>query len=173
MRLLKYIRYFVYIAYNWKFRIAKHMIRQEIRGEKKYGLNSTGADELTGIKKKGIDISHTTIYMHASYDLMETLFNHIQNKQLRHFTDIGCGKGRAMAVAAHYNFKMLTGIDISEDFLQDARRNLEHIRSSFPSLIYELIAGNALDFEIPADTDCIFLFNPFDETVMREVIKHI
>ncbi len=173
MRALKYIRYFLYLAYNWNFRIAKHMIKQEIRGEKKYGLDTTGADELASVKKRGIDISHATIYMPASYDLMEELFNKLKGKRLQHFTDIGCGKGRAMGVAAHYNFTSVTGIDFSDELYNNAKQNMESIQARFPLLTCELVKGDALYYTIPADTDCIFLFNPFDETIMRGVIKNI
>ena len=71
MNLLPYIKYFSYIAFNWNIKIAVHILRQEIRGEKKYGIHSTGADELKKLEKKGIDISHATIYMPVSYELLK------------------------------------------------------------------------------------------------------
>ncbi len=170
---LKYIRYFIYLAFNWNLRIAFHIISQEIKGEKKYRINSTGADELKALQKAGTDTSHATLYMPASYDLLEKLFSWLQPFKLEHFTDIGCGKGRVMCVAALYHFKKVSGIDFSKDLLTVAAKNLEETKKIHPSFNYQLIHGDAAFFEIPADTDCIFFFNPFDEVILKEVVKHI
>ena len=89
------------------------MIRHEIKGEKKYGINTTGADELKKLKKKGIDVSHATMYMPVSYQLLEETLLQIPGDNKKHFFDIGCGKGRAMCVAAHYGFAKISGIDFS------------------------------------------------------------
>jgi hypothetical protein len=78
MALFTYIRYFFYLAYNWNLRIAIHIIQKEIKGENKYGIRTTGADELHGLEKKGIDISHATIYMPASYDMLEDIFTEVK-----------------------------------------------------------------------------------------------
>ena len=61
MKLFSYIKYFFYLAFNWYFKIAWYIIKQEIKGEKKYGITTTGADELKSLEKKGIDIEHATI----------------------------------------------------------------------------------------------------------------
>ncbi len=173
MRFLKYTRYFFYLAYNWNMRIARHIIKHDIKGEKKYGIDTTGTDELTSLEKKGIDTSHATIYMPASYDLMEEIFSKLQPEPLNHFLDIGCGKGRAMVVAAHYNFKKISGIDFSKDLCLAAKENMEKIKDKFPFLVYQVINNDAFYYEIPKDVDCILLFNPFDETIMSGVLKNI
>ena len=173
MKSFHYIRYYFYLAYNWNMRIARHIIKHDITGEKKYGINTTGADELSSLEKKGIDISHATIYMPASYDLMEEIFNWLSDKNLTHFLDIGCGKGRAMAVAAGYHFTKVTGIDFSKDLCLAAKENLRKVKLKSPSLEFEVINNDAFYYEIPATVDCIFLFNPFDEVIMSAVVQNI
>jgi SAM-dependent methyltransferase len=173
MQSLKYIRYFLYLAYNWNMRIARHIIKHEINGEQKYGIDTTGADELHSLEKKGIDISHATIYMPASYDVLEAVLSRLENEQLNHFIDIGCGKGRAMAVAAHHGFKKVSGIDFSKELCILAKENMEKIKSALPDLQYNIINNDAFYYDIPADADCIFLFNPFDEIIMSAVLKNI
>lgn len=173
MQLFKLIKYFSYLAFNWNLPIAIHIIRNEIIGEKKYGLNTTGADELRSLQKKGIDITHATIYMPAGYDMLEAVFEEISKFDLKHIVDIGCGKGRAICVAASYNFTKLTGIDFSKELCLACEENLKNIAPNFPALNYKVINNDAFYFEIPADADCIFLFNPFDETIMSGVIQNI
>ena len=173
MRFFTYIKYFFYLASNWNLRIAWHILDKEIKGEKKYGIQTTGADELKKLEAKGIDISHATIYMPASYDLLETVFTELKQKELVHFLDIGCGKGRAMCVAAHFGFKKLTGIDFSRELCDHAKINLEETKKQIPDLSYKIINNDAFYYDIPDDADCIFFFNPFDEFIMQEVIEHI
>ena len=173
MQTLQYINYFFYLASNWNLRIAWHIVGKEIKGEKKYSIQTTGADELQKLEAKGIDISHATIYMPASYDLLEATFAEIKQYNLSNFLDIGCGKGRAMCVAAHHGFKQVTGIDFSKELCSNAKENLEITKKNFPSLSYKVINNDAFYYEIPADVDCIFLFNPFDEIIMHGVIENI
>ena len=112
LNVMKFFTYFLYIASNWNIRIAWHILLQEIKGEKKYRINTTGKDTLESLEEKGIDIDHATIYMPVSYDLLETIFNQLPKKRNTHFLDIGCGKGRALCVAAYHGFNKVTGIDL-------------------------------------------------------------
>lgn len=149
------------------------MIRQEIKDEKKYGIRTTGADELIHLEKLGIDISHATLYMPVSYSLLEEIFEQLPPLPRTHFVDIGCGKGRALCVAAYHGFKKVTGIDFSKKLCEDATSNLALTHIKIPSLQYKVINNDAFYFDIPDDADCIFLFNPFDEIIMSAVVKNI
>ncbi len=173
MKFIIYLRYFFYLAFNWHVKIAWYIIRQEITGEKKYGINTTGADELQSLEKKGIDTAHATIYMPVNYGLLEEIFEQLNIASFHHFLDIGCGKGRAMCVAATKGFTKVTGIDFSKEFCDAAKQNLQHTKQKFPLLSYSVINNDAFYFAIPDDVDCIFLFNPFDEVIMSGVIENI
>lgn len=170
---MAYIRYFFYIAFNWNMRIALYILRQEIKGEHKYGIQTTGADELKKMEAKGIDISHATIYMPVSYDILEELFGQVDLSSVKHFIDIGCGKGRALCVAAQLGCRKVTGIDFSRELCDEARHNLSSVQQRSPGLQYEVINNDAFYFDIPDDADCIFLFNPFDEVIMKGVVQNI
>jgi len=170
---MAYIRYFFYLAYNWNIRIAWHIVRNEIRGERKYGIETTGADELQSLADKGIDTDHATIYMPASYDVLEDIFSRFSPTAYEHFVDIGCGKGRVLCVAAQSGGKKLTGIDFSKEFCQAAINNLESTKENFPGFRYSILNNDAFYFSIPDDADCLFLFNPFDDIIMSAVIENI
>jgi SAM-dependent methyltransferase len=171
--MINYLRYFFYMAYNWDIRIAWHIISKEIRGEKKYGIDTTGADELKELDNLGIDIEHATIYMPASYDLLEEVFTEAKIAEFVHFIDIGCGKGRSLCVAASFGVRKITGIDFSKSFCLDAKSNLSKILPKCPGLDFKIHNNDAFYFEIPDDGDCIFLFNPFDDVIMSGVIENI
>jgi 16S rRNA G966 N2-methylase RsmD len=173
MQTIKYIKYFFYLATNWNISIAWHIIRNEIRGEKKYGINTTGADNLKSLEKKGIDISHATIYMPVSYDVLEQFFEEIKLKTFNHFLDIGCGKARAMCVAASLGVKKISGIELSKDLFISAKENIALTKEKYPSVGFQIYNNDAFYFDIDDDVDCIFMFNPFDDTIMSGVMENI
>ncbi len=168
-----FLSYFFYLGINWNFRIASYVIWQEIKGEKKYRINTTGANELKSMEKQGIDISHATVYMPVTYFQLEEIFRELPRDQRKHFMDIGCGKGRALCVAAHHGYGKVTGIDFSEEFCLAAKKNLEITKEDFPSLTYTITTQDASLSPILLDVDCIFLFNPFDEVIMVRVVRSI
>ena len=173
MQSFKLIKYFYYIVSNWNIRIAIHILRNEIRGEKKYGIQTTGADELHSLEAKGIDISHATIYMPASYDLLEDIFTKFNPATFNHFVDIGCGKGRVMCVAAAFAAKNITGIDLSKEFCEAAKKNLSTTKKTYSDFQFKVYNNDAFYFDIDDDVDCIFMFNPFDETIMSGLMENI
>jgi SAM-dependent methyltransferase len=173
MQIPLYLKYFLYLAYNWNIKIATYIIYRDIKGEKKYKINTTGIDELKSLDKKGIDISHATIYMPVSYPVIEGALDFISPNNKNHFLDIGCGKGRAMCVAAHKGFKKITGIDFSKELCDKAISNLAATKEILPDIDFKIFNNDAFYFEIPDDVDCIFLFNPFDEIIMSGVVENI
>jgi SAM-dependent methyltransferase len=173
IKFFSYIKYFFYLTFKWDVKIAMHLLKHEIKGEKKYGINTTGINELKSLEEKGIAIGHSTIYMPVSYDLLENVFTQLTNKSFNHFLDIGCGKGRALCVAAHYGFKKVTGLDFSKELCITAKKNLAVTQQKFINLQYKVVNNDAFYFEIPQDTDCIFMFNPFDDVIMSGVAANI
>ncbi len=170
---MKYLKYFFYLAYNWNVKIAWHIIQNERKGEKNYGIDTTGADELKSLEKNGIDISSATIYMPVSYDVLEQFFNEVKLEKFSHFLDIGCGKGRAMCVAATYTVERISGVELSKDLCIAAKKNIGFSQLLFPYTDFNIYNNDAFYFEIEDDVDCIFMFNPFDEIVMSAVMENI
>ncbi len=168
-----YLKYFWYLTKNWNPVIATHLLKQEIKGEKKYGIHTSGEDELKSLENLGVDISHATIYMPASYSLLEELLSLPLLKKYNYFVDIGCGKGRALCVAAYFDFKKVLGLELSKDLCKIAKENIAVTKKIFPQLDGKIINNDAYYFEIETDMDCLFMFNPFDEFVMEAVMENV
>jgi SAM-dependent methyltransferase len=164
------------LASNWNFAIAWHLIKQEVQGEKKYNINTTGAYDLDKLENEGIDTTHASQYMPVSYKLLQLIFTELPKitaTQATHLLDLGCGKGRALWVAAHFGFKKLTGVDFSKRLISAAQQNLQLVKNKFPQIKCSLKHNDAFYYDIPTDVDCIFLFNPFDEVIMSGVVNNI
>lgn len=174
MKLITHIQYFFYIAFNWGLRIALFTLKEEFKGEKKYRINTTSYSKLTRYNIAGNQLAHATEYMPANYFTLEQLFSHLpEDAGKSAFLDIGCGKGRAMCVAASYGFRKVIGIDFAQQLIDAAEENLKQTKELYPALEYSLHWKDVLNFEIGNDVSTLFMFNPFDEILMRTVIRKI
>ncbi|HRN57238.1 MAG TPA: hypothetical protein PLL71_12340, partial [Agriterribacter sp.] len=109
---LNYIKLFWYFAVNWNPVLAAFILWHEIRGEKKYGIATSKPAELSELTIAGGNISQSSRYEAVNYFILEALLSRLRAiADKTSFTDLGCGKGRAMVVAAHYGFTKIAGVD--------------------------------------------------------------
>ena len=89
------------------------------------------------------------------------------------FIDLGCGKGRALIVAAQLPFKEVIGVELSPLHCEVATANVERYVSNgrHPVLCRNIRVDciNAAEFKFP-DTDLlIYMYPPFIGPVFKEV----
>lgn len=89
------------------------------------------------------------------------------------FVDLGCGKGRALILAAEAGFRRLLGVDLDPGLVRICRRNLKKLRPrhGWPSV--EVEAGNATQFQYPAGVCVVLLYNPFRGETLSAVARHL
>ena len=170
----KYFQYFFYVAWHWNAWLALFVIWHEIKGERKYGISTIGVDELDSLEDIGIDTSHASKYLPVDYFILEKLMDYVKaldNK--KGFLDLGCGKGRALVVAAAYGFNPVIGLDFHPTLSSEAAYLTGTLKDRFPKTSFKVINNDAFYFEIPANVSTIFLFNPFDEVIMSGVMVNI
>jgi len=146
----------------------------ELRGEWKYKIKTTGNQKLEGLSITGSNRLSATEYMPVNYALLEDLLFHLP-KEARDgiFVDIGCGKGRAMCVAAANGFHKVAGIDIAKELINDAEINLQSIHNQYKNTESSLQWIDVVEYEIPKDCSCIFLFNPFEKNIVETLIRKL
>jgi SAM-dependent methyltransferase len=169
----KYRAYYKFLQKNWDNAFAEAIIKTEMAGEEKYNIISTGTNHLKDLKKTGVDITHASIYMPVPYNLLELFFKQTNLSDCRHFLDIGCGKGRALCVAAFFGIKKISGIDFSKSLCKAAAGNIARIGPQFPKTRFQIVHNDAFYFKIEKDVDCILLFNPFDALILSGVLENI
>ena len=87
------------------------------------------------------------------------------------FVDLGSGKGRALLLAARAGFKSVVGVEFSEELHQAATRNIAAAHGHVPHVEkIQLIHGDAVAYEPPHEAVVLYLYNPFDASVMKPVI---
>jgi SAM-dependent methyltransferase len=174
MKFIYYIRYFFFIAINWNFRLALFTTWREIKGERKYNLNSIGLDKLRTLSIKGDNLAHSSIYQACNYYILEKGLNYLRSiNENNNIVDFGCGKGRVLVVSAYFEFKNITGIDFAKALCILAEQNIQKTKLLYPSATFNVICDDVVNYKIKKEQNVFFFFNPFDEVVMLEVVKNI
>lgn len=90
------------------------------------------------------------------------------------FLDLGCGKGRALLLAADYPFKRIVGVDFAPELCGIARDNVERFlaHTGRPDL-FEVRCQDAAFFRFSAEPLALFLYNPFAEPVLAQVLANL
>lgn len=90
------------------------------------------------------------------------------------FVDIGCGKGRALILAAENPFEEVVGIELNPGLAAIARANLAAVGRRFDPLApVRLIEGDALVSPLPASPTLVFLFHPFEAPAIQRLLRII
>jgi SAM-dependent methyltransferase len=89
------------------------------------------------------------------------------------FVDVGCGRGRVVLQAARRPFARVVGVEISPEKLATARHNLERAASTLACKDVELVAMDALDYDIPPDATYVYLFNPCAGDAFRRLLDNV
>lgn len=113
-------------------------------------------------------------YQGAGYLALNRIFKSIFNDtKTFEFTDIGCGKGRAVFVAEYCGYNTLTGVELDEELVTEANDNLKTYAFKRKESTIDFITANALSYEYKNIPMVYFFFNPFNEIVMRGVVNRI
>ncbi|MCX4243036.1 class I SAM-dependent methyltransferase [Paraliomyxa miuraensis] len=91
------------------------------------------------------------------------------------FIDLGSGKGRAVLLAAEHGFRRSIGVEFAAELHGIATRNLARLRDRHPAAAQkvELLHMDATELVPPPEPTVFFLFNPFDDVVLRSVLFNI
>lgn len=87
-----------------------------------------------------------------------------------HFIDLGCGKGRALMVAAEFPFRRIQGVELSAELCAIARKNIE--KTELETKI-EIVQGDAAEYQLPDGRLVIFIYNSFFLSLMKRIAAKI
>lgn len=90
------------------------------------------------------------------------------------FIDFGSGKGRAVLIASRFPFRRVIGVEYSEQLNNFAKRNVELFRKNQNVCDQiDLLWADALDAPIPEGPLVVFLYNPFGQAIMSDLVQRI
>lgn len=89
------------------------------------------------------------------------------------FIDLGCGKGRALLLASERPFRHIVGVELLPELYRVAQENIDCFQQGAQRERFELYCGDARRFSFPPGPLVIFLFDPFPETVLSDVVANL
>lgn len=91
------------------------------------------------------------------------------------FIDIGSGKGKALLMAATYDFHKVVGVELDEPLHRIAERNIATARRNGVLKCADVssVKMDARRFDDYPQNSFVFIFNPFDADIMDAYVRHL
>jgi len=130
------------------------------------------------------EIFSERLYQPTVEEEFAAIMRHFANLDLSTFTfiDLGSGKGRALLLAARYPFARIVGVEVQPQLEAIARRNIELITARAEEALdggeprgrrFESLCADARDYDFPPQNTLLYLFNPFPDYVLRQVLARL
>lgn len=89
------------------------------------------------------------------------------------FIDYGCGKGRALLVAALFPFQKVIGIEYDSNLVLTAQSNVSNAQAALTCHSIEVIESDATHYDIPQDASVFFFYQPFLGETLSRVLQRV
>lgn len=129
---------------------------------------------------------HVTAYYAVAPSILRSLVNQWKETAPGHhitdytFLDLGAGKGRAVLLASEFPFRQVIGVELNPAMANVAEANADLWRQAHASdptadavAPVSIVEVDALDFPLPSTPTLIFLFHPFEDPVLKKLLRHI
>jgi 16S rRNA G966 N2-methylase RsmD len=126
------------------------------------------------LTRTGEHQDHGTALVSTSKDFLSKLIFDLEEsieKPLKKslFIDYGSGKGAAIIHAKALGFERTVGVEFAKELHDTAQKNIKKLKLDNVDSFY----ADATTYSTPLDVSVIYLFNPFDEVVMKKLILNI
>lgn len=138
--------------------------------ENYFGIETRG---FVASSELGFATTESHAYVATSYAGIFGLLRRLAPARSDVFLDYGCGKGRALVVAATFPFSQAIGIELSASLATDARYNLQRARGRFQCPRVEVWQGDATGYVVPDDATIAYFNNPFSGAVLAKVLEQL
>ena len=89
------------------------------------------------------------------------------------FMDCGCGKGKVLLLAAQLPFRRVVGVEFSEELCAIAKSNVELFQTKRKLVPIDVVHQDVLAYSFSGDENVLFLFDPFDDTVLEPLLDRV
>ena len=131
-------------------------------------------DKLLEIKTTGRDETNADEYHHpyepTSYCVLERLVSSDLIAEEDVVLDYGCGKGRVDFFLSYRTKAQTIGIEYDEHIYLGALENLKNVISRVKP---QFVLANAETYEVPAEVNRCYFFNPFSVEILHKVMARI
>src|SRR5208283_1846153 len=140
----------------------------------KYGIDTFSWVELDDLKIDHNKKKRAKMYQPTCTIPLRQLLKELNIPRGKVFVDLGCGKGIVLLVASEFGFKEARGIEISPVLSDIANKNCAIYKEKTKTGTgFIILRSDVIDYGLNDDEDVFYLFNPFDEYVLKQVLNKI
>jgi SAM-dependent methyltransferase len=150
--------------------------------DQKYGTDTSGylgpEDLVTGQANEDLNYGYSAIapsvFREACRRWRETLPSVAGRVEAYGFVDVGCGKGRAVLLAAEIPFRNVIGVELNPELANLAQRNVaQWQRATKSKAKIRAIQQDAMNFRWPRTPLLVYLYNPFDCSLVARMAEKL
>jgi SAM-dependent methyltransferase len=141
----------------------------------KSGTRTRGKTAAAKLGLQSSDLAHLTGYQAVNEKHLRSALEASSFPRQSVFVDIGCGKGKALLIAAGYDFiARAVGVELAPSLCDDARRNVERLRKG--GVLHkpvDIVEADAARYRFMNGENIFFVNNPFDWSLMSRLVDNI
>ena len=127
----------------------------------------------TTLPQQAIDTA-SIFYQGADPKTVREMFGRLPSEVSRTtFIDFGCGKGRALILAAQFGFKKIIGVELDPKLAEECQTNLEKAKHRLGNVLIKVVTQDATAFNLPAEPLTVFLYNPFVGAPLDDLVRRL
>ena len=140
----------------------------------KYGIDTFSWVELDDLKIDNTRKKRAKMYQPTCTLPLRKLLRELNIPPGKVFVDLGCGKGIVLLVASDFGFKEARGIELSPVLCDIAIKNCSIYKEKTKAgTDFVILRSDVSDYGLNDDEDVFYLFNPFDEYVLKQALNNI
>ncbi len=90
------------------------------------------------------------------------------------FLDVGCGKGRAVLLAAEMPFREVLAVELNPGLAETARSNIARWEAiGRARCAMRVVCCDATELALPGSPLLVYLYNPFSGEVLRQLLERL
>jgi hypothetical protein len=124
------------------------------------GFDTRKCEQLHDRKGRIPALENATIYAPTRARPLSSLLRALNVPRDAVFVDFGCGKGRALIVAAQYGVRRLKGIELVPEFIRTCETNLRKLRSQAGHFEWQIFNTDIKDYAVSPEDDVFYLYDP-------------
>jgi len=142
--------------------------------DRQYGIDTSGNMGFDQLRAGSPADIYQVSYGGSQPSIIRRVLGLIPNLDASVFLDLGCGKGRALAVASEFPFRRLVGVELAPVLVKIARANAEHLGRCFPLRPpIRVDQGDAATTQLPEGQVVVYFFHPFFRGLMKRVLANL
>lgn len=145
--------------------------------DERYGVDTATEVAITDIEAPIGSWAHGTHYTALGEQDFEHAISFVTDDISGYtFVDIGCGKGKAVMLAARRPFARVIGVEYAPELAAIARRNIERYRETCGDIRARemtIECADAVSYGLPDGPLVVMLVNPFDHVVMEPFARRL